>query len=326
MMIRLSDTTSCTFDCQPWGGSLPRSAAAALLVPNRPAARLCHARHTNGVTNAEPACGRPRLASSDLAPYREYRMITFSLQSGSNGNSIYVEAGDIRLLFDAGISGTQASMRMAKRGREIRDCQAVIISHDHADHVRCAGIFHRKFGLPIYLTDRTYRASRGLLGTVSDVRRFVAGESITFGDVEVQTIPTPHDGVEPVCFVVAHRGRKLGILTDLGHPFRGLDEALGEMHAAYLESNYDREMLINGSYPEELKQRIMGSHGHLSNDESAELAERHVNGRLEWLALAHLSAENNEPALALAAHRSRVGKLLPLYHASRYEVSEVFEL
>ena len=90
-------------------------------------------------------------------------MITFSLQSGSNGNSIYVEAGDVKLLFDAGISGLQAQTRLAEKGRDIRDCHAVIISHDHADHVRCAGIFQRKFGLPIYLTERTHQAARGMI-------------------------------------------------------------------------------------------------------------------------------------------------------------------
>ena len=253
-------------------------------------------------------------------------MKTFSLQSGSNGNSIYVEAGDVKLLFDAGISGLQAQTRLAEKGRDIRDCHAVIISHDHADHVRCAGIFQRKFGLPIYLTERTYQAARGMIGLVSDVRRFTAGERIEIGDAVVQTIRTPHDGVDPVCFVVAHNGKKLAVLTDLGHPFPALAEALQEVDAAYLESNYDREMLISGSYPEVLKQRIMGAGGHLSNDEAADLARRHLHGRCQWLALAHLSEENNRPEIALATHRRCLGKLLPLHHASRYEPGDVLEV
>jgi phosphoribosyl 1,2-cyclic phosphodiesterase len=253
-------------------------------------------------------------------------MITFSLQSGSNGNSIYVEAGNTRLLFDAGISGIRAKTRLEARGRNIRDCNAVIISHNHADHVSCAGVFHRKFGLPLYLTEKTHRASRGLMGVVSNARHFVAGERFVVGDVAVQTIPTPHDGVDPVCFVVMHGGKSLGILTDLGHPFKALDDAMGEVDAAFLESNYDHDMLVQGSYPEPLKQRIMGSAGHLSNDESAALAKRHLNGRLRWLAIAHLSAENNEPEIALATHRARLGRLLPIYHASRHEPSEVLEV
>ncbi len=143
-------------------------------------------------------------------------MITFSLQSGSNGNSIYVEAGDARLLFDAGISGRQAEMRLASKGRNIRDCDAVIISHDHSDHTRCAGIYHRKFGLPIYITRGAHRRIRRYMGTVSDIRSFAGGDRLRFGDVTVQTIPTPHDGMDPVCFVVARGDKKLGIFTDVG--------------------------------------------------------------------------------------------------------------
>jgi phosphoribosyl 1,2-cyclic phosphodiesterase len=266
------------------------------------------------------------LAAPASPPYIGSGVLTFSLQSGSNGNSIYVEAGGTRLLFDAGISGLQAETRLAAKGRRIRDCHALFISHDHADHVRCAGIFQRKYGLPVYLTERTHRAARGLIGRASDVRYFSAGQQIDIGSVAVQTIPTPHDGVDPVCFVVAHDGRKLAILTDLGTPFAALFEALEEADAAYLESNYDHEMLVTGSYPEALKQRIMGSGGHLSNDESAELACRCTRGRWKWLALAHLSEENNRPELALAAHRRRLGRFFPLHHASRYEPGELLEV
>ncbi len=253
-------------------------------------------------------------------------MLTFSLQSGSNGNSIYVEAGNVRLLFDAGISGRQAEMRLASKGRDIRDCDAVIISHDHSDHTRCAGIFQRKFGLPIYITREAYRRIRHYMGTVSDVRTFEGGDELRFGDVTVQTIPTPHDGMDPVCFVVAHGNKKLGIFTDLGHPFAGLKAALADVDAAYLESNYDPHMLRTGSYPEVLKRRIAGSTGHLSNDEAAELTSSCANGRLKWVAAAHLSQENNQPDIALEAHRRHIGNAFPVHITSRYEVSDVFEV
>ncbi len=119
-------------------------------------------------------------------------MRTFSLQSGSNGNSIYVEVGDKRLLFDAGISGKQAELRMQEHGREIRDCDAVILSHDHSDHTRCAGIFQRKFGLPICVTKSTFRRIQPYAGKVHDIRYFSPGDTIVFDDVRVRTIPTPH--------------------------------------------------------------------------------------------------------------------------------------
>ncbi|HOW17652.1 MAG TPA: MBL fold metallo-hydrolase, partial [Phycisphaerae bacterium] len=166
------------------------------------------------------------------------RMLTFSLQSGSNGNCIYVEVGDVRLLFDAGISGRQAEWRMARYGRDIRDVTGVILSHNHVDHARSAGIFQRKFATP-----PTWRAACGLTGTVQEVRYFQAGGRIEFGDVVVHTIRTPHDAVDGCAFIVEHEGKRLGILTDLGHPFAALRKLFGELDAAYLESNFDPEML-----------------------------------------------------------------------------------
>ena len=133
-------------------------------------------------------------------------MISFSLQSGSNGNSIYVETSDARLLFDAGISGRQAKLRMAQNGRDIKKVQALIISHDHNDHVRCAGIYHRKFQLPVYVTRRTLGAAANL-GPISQVHHFKAGEMLCFGRTKVHTLPTPHDGVDGVAFVI-EKGRK----------------------------------------------------------------------------------------------------------------------
>lgn len=253
-------------------------------------------------------------------------MIAFSLQSGSNGNSIYVEAGDARLLFDAGISGLQAQQRMASKQRDIRECDALIISHDHTDHTRCAGVYQRKFRIPIYVTRRAYQAVRWYWGEVWDVRPFVAGKPIEIGGVTVHTIPTPHDGIDSVCFVIEHSGKKLGIFTDLGHPFTALGAALAEVDAAYLESNYDPEMLRNGPYPEVLKRRISGANGHLSNEEAADMVRRCVGGRLQWLSIAHLSQHNNRPDIALDAHRSLLGRSLPLYVAGRDGVGDTLEV
>ncbi|MBN1492304.1 MAG: MBL fold metallo-hydrolase [Phycisphaerae bacterium] len=253
-------------------------------------------------------------------------MLTFSLQSGSNGNCIYVEAGDVRLLFDAGISGRQAEQRMAVHGRGIRDVTALILSHEHADHVRCAGIFQRKFGLPIYATTPTWRAvlrQPVSIGVVDDVRHFEGGGRIEFGDVIVHSVRTPHDAVDGCGFIVEHEGRRLGILTDLGHPFGSLCRLMGELDAAYLESNYDPERLAAGPYPPQLQARIRGNRGHLSNDEAGHLVRPHTTGRLRWVALAHLSEQNNDPGLALETHRQHVGRDFPVHVASRYGVSEI---
>ena len=152
-------------------------------------------------------------------------MQVISLQSGSNGNCIYVEAEGARLLFDAGISGLQVKRRLAFHGRDVTRVDAVVISHDHADHCRSMGILHRKFGLPIHVTAKTHKAAvRYGLGEIADVRHFRRGATLWFGKVAVETIPTPHDGVDGVVFVVDDGHRRLGILTDLEHVFSGLED------------------------------------------------------------------------------------------------------
>ncbi len=254
-------------------------------------------------------------------------MLTCALQSGSNGNAIYVEAAGVGLLFDAGLSARRVQERLARKGRAAHGVQALILSHAHADHTRGAGVCHRLFGWPVYATPGTYAAIRRQFGPVrgDGVRWFAPGQTLAFGAVRVHTLPTPHDARESVAFIVEAEGRRLGIFTDLGHPFGALARALCEVHAAYLESNYDPHLLDTGPYPPELKARIRGQAGHLSNDEAAALLHR-CCPRPSWIALAHLSAENNTPELALAAARQRVGASYPLHVTSRYEVSELWSI
>lgn len=249
-------------------------------------------------------------------------MLTFSLQSGSNGNAIYVEAGDTRLLFDAGISGKQVRGRLRLRDRSADDLDAVILSHDHSDHVRCAGVLHRMFKAPLYLTKPTHEAIYINLGKLREVRYFHSGDTVCIKDVKIHTIRTPHDAADGVGFVVEHDGKRLGILTDLGHPFAVLRDVIAELDAVYLESNYDPHMLETGPYPPHLQARISGAAGHLSNGESAELI-RAAGCRLQWAALSHLSHQNNEPQLALEAHYQTVGRMFPFVVASRYEVGDL---
>ena len=250
-------------------------------------------------------------------------MFCIALQSGSNGNCIYVESGDTRLLFDAGISGSRAEERLAEFGRDIRSVDALIISHDHADHVRCAGIFQRKFHLPVYVTEATFDAAlrRCDLGTLTDVRHFRPGDTLSFDGVAVETVPTPHDGADGAAFVVSNARRRLGILTDLGHVFDGLGPVLASLDAVLLESNYDPEMLEVGPYPHTVKQRIRGPGGHLSNVEAAELLLHAASPRLRWACLSHLSETNNSPDLALATHRTILAGGPTLYAASRRQAT-----
>ncbi len=254
-------------------------------------------------------------------------MKVISLQSGSNGNCVFVEADGVKLLFDAGISGVQVQDRLAIHGRAAEVIDAVLISHDHIDHSRSMGILHRKFGLPIYATAKTYGAAkRYAVEEIEDIRLFAAGETIQFGKVVVETIPTPHDAEDGVVFVVDDGEHRLGILTDLGHVFDGLGDENASLDAVLLESNYDPDMLANGSYPEWLKERIAGPAGHISNVEAAELLLESASKRMKWACLGHLSQDNNTPKLALETHRMILGDRLPLFVATRYEVSGVMEI
>ncbi len=261
-------------------------------------------------------------------------MKVISLQSGSNGNSFYVEADDIGLLFDAGISGKQAALRLAAHGRDITRCQGLFISHDHSDHTRCMGVFHRKFDVPLYITRKTLRAATRdrHVGPLLDVRFFVPGDTQTFSTagnqlVRVHTVATPHDSAEGVAFVIEHDDKRVGILTDLGHVFPALRELLLSLDAVVIESNYDPQMLEHGPYPEPLKRRIKGRGGHISNDECADLIQRvSMFRRLKWACLCHLSEQNNQPQIAMETFRRVVGTSVQLHVASRYDVSEVMEV
>jgi phosphoribosyl 1,2-cyclic phosphodiesterase len=250
-------------------------------------------------------------------------MNLLSLQSGSNGNSIYVEAGDVRLLFDAGISGKQAAARLAAADRDIARVDALIVSHDHADHVRCAGIYQRKFGMPLYITETTLRAAQSSCdpGALREVGHFRAGDTMRFGRVKVETIRTPHDGADGVAFIVDDGTSRLGIFTDLGHVYDELKGALSSVDAVLIESNYDPDMLRNGPYPRYLKNRIAGPKGHISNIESAELIAGY-GARLRWACLGHLSEQNNTPELTLGTHRA-VNNGMCYHVAGRYGAGDM---
>ncbi|MEW6365541.1 MAG: MBL fold metallo-hydrolase [Acidobacteriota bacterium] len=248
-------------------------------------------------------------------------MVAIALQSGSSGNCIYVEAAGTRLLVDAGISGRQAEQRLSMHGRSIHDVDALLITHDHADHASRLGVFQRKFGLPVFLTRATLHAAseRCALGQVDRVQFFRAGQALQFGSVRVETVPTPHDGADGVACVIEACGKRLGILTDLGHVFYELPGVVSSLDAVFIESNYDPEMLERGSYPDWLKRRIVGPRGHISNIEAAELLRSSAGRRMKWACLSHLSGENNEPSVAMDEHRSVLGSPFPIYVASRYE-------
>jgi phosphoribosyl 1,2-cyclic phosphodiesterase len=249
-------------------------------------------------------------------------MEVITLQSGSSGNCVFVRSGDTRVLFDAGISGSKAASRLADFGCDIRECHALVLSHEHCDHISGAGVFHRKFGLPVYATLRTWNATRSKpsTGCIGSPNHFVSGKPFQIGSLRIEPLPTPHDAIDGVCFVIedTHSGLRFGLFTDLGHVFPALRKTIGTLDAVLLESNYDDTLLRQGPYPQRLKDRISGKRGHISNDDAAGLLELGDADRLQWACLGHLSAENNSPEVALATHRERNGNRFPLYCADRH--------
>jgi len=252
-------------------------------------------------------------------------MIVIPLQSGSNGNSYYVESHQTAVLIDAGISVNKAQQRLAEYNRDFRRLKGLLITHEHGDHTRCLGSFHRKLDLPIYITRPTLLAAQRYrsLGKLNRVRVFASGSTLCIGSLTIQTLATPHDGVDGVVYIVDDGIRRVGIMTDLGHPFAELKNSLPTLDGIVIESNYDEQMLAEGPYPYHLKQRISGSGGHISNREAATLLKENTNGRLQWACLCHLSDKNNDPQLALQTHHEILGTTLPISVAWRDRVGQL---
>lgn len=251
-------------------------------------------------------------------------MRVIPLQSGSAGNCCYVEANGVQLLFDFGISATKAQKRLDALGIGVRSIDAILISHEHSDHVSGACHASRRFGLPVHITEATMQAAGEKCAEIPHARLFAANATITisnvFGSLSVETIRTPHDAVEGSIFVVDDGKSRLGICTDFGHVFPRLTEIVASLDAVVMESNFDERMLADGPYPSFLKKRIAGGAGHISNIAAAMLLQEHGK-RLQWAYLAHLSANNNTPELVMSTHRAIVRQDLPLHLADRYETS-----
>lgn len=219
------------------------------------------------------------------------------LASGSRGNSTLIEVDGCRLLIDAGLSGIETSRRLATIGLTADDLHAILVTHEHHDHVGGIGPLARRHNLPVYI-DRQTHAALPKLGKIADLQLFTAGEAFFLHNLLISTFSTTHDAVNPVGFTIQSDEGKIGFATDLGMPTRLVANQLQECRILVLEANHDEQMLQDGSYPWELKQRIRSRHGHLSNNQSCLLLEEICWSGLEALFLAHLSEENNCPDLA----------------------------
>lgn len=233
-----------------------------------------------------------------------------SLASGSSGNSYYVQSPEGAVLIDAGLSGKKVIDNINAAGGNPALVQGIIVTHDHDDHVRSAGILQRRHGWKLWMTRGSREAAGANLGDVQ-VEVIDPDGGLLAAGLKFSFIPTPHDGAEPVVVTVERNGRRCGIYTDLGHVFPGLADHLGGLDFVFLESNYDPGMLAgNRRYPPSLKARIRGRHGHLSNGETADLLYGLPGNRLRRIVLAHLSKENNTPDTAKNSLMQRCGERL----------------
>ena len=229
------------------------------------------------------------------------------LASGSKGNSILVESGKTRLLIDAGLSARELRKRLDSVGVDAGSLDALLITHEHGDHVRGLGPLVRQLDLPVYLQTDLARKLPDV-GKPECVQEFVDGEEFTIKDLTIRPFAITHDCLAPVGFTLDGELGKVGVATDLGIVTRLVTECLQDCRALVLETNHDEELLRDGPYPWKLKQRVRSNHGHLSNNAAGNLLQSLLWNGLETVFLGHLSETNNRPDLAVEVVREVLEK------------------
>ena len=232
------------------------------------------------------------------------------LGSGSAGNCAFLETDQSRILIDAGFSLRQIRQRLAVIGKTPENLDGIIITHEHSDHVQAVALLCSKLKIPIYCNRATKEAIEYQTKSSIGCRLFTTGAAFEIGDVQVETFTIPHDAQDPVGFLLRTSVANVGVLTDLGHAPRLVLERVRSANVLLLESNHDVRMLQDcPRRPWSLKQRILGRHGHLSNEAAADLAQEVMNQDLRHLYLGHLSRECNQPALALKVMQERLSMI-----------------
>ena len=244
---------------------------------------------------AESAAAQDRGHDTMASPLA--RSLRFaSLGSGSKGNATLVSDGETHVLVDCGFGLRETERRLARFGLHPRQLSAVLVTHEHGDHIGGVGVLARRHGLPVYLSAGTWLSGR--LGDVPQHRLIVPQVRFAIDGLEIDPVTVPHDAREPVQFCFRAYDRQLGVLTDLGHPSAHVIEAFSGCDALILECNHDPRMLAEGPYPPHLKRRVGGDWGHLANAQAHQLLRRVGLDRLQRIVCSHLSEQNNRPELA----------------------------
>jgi phosphoribosyl 1,2-cyclic phosphodiesterase len=260
------------------------------------------------------------------------------LASGSRGNSAVVQTARTKILVDAGISCRETFKRLRSLGEDPHALSAIVITHEHSDHVYGLATLAKKLKVPVFMTGATraawaksVRDASGERCNFSRLEVFAAGKGFQIGDIAVSPFTIPHDAADPVGFTFRAEGVKIGIATDLGYLPMSVRDHLRGCDVLVVESNHDLEQLRNGPYPWSVKQRVMSRVGHLSNDALADFFRSDYDGRAAYIVLAHLSEQNNIPEIARGAAEAALGKRQTLFRnkvmlASQTDAMEPIQL
>lgn len=225
-------------------------------------------------------------------------MRVINLSSGSDGNLTYIESENARILVDDGLSCKETQSRLNLIGVDGKSLDAIVVTHEHVDHVKGINVFSQKFDVPVYAHEDVWKNLYDKLDKIPDQNKKIFNEAFAIKDLIINPIELPHD-VKCFGYKIENGDRKIGILTDLGHTDEKIFEGVKGCQLVYLEANHDINMLKNcEKYPLSLKMRIAGKNGHLSNDASENFAEKLIATGTKQIVLAHLSKENNTPQLA----------------------------
>ncbi|CAH0990481.1 Putative metallo-hydrolase YycJ [Sinobacterium norvegicum] len=243
------------------------------------------------------------------------------LGSGSRGNATIIRCGQTTLLVDNGFSGKELERRLASIGCGVEHLDAILVTHEHSDHIGGVGVVSRRFQLPVWMTQGTAGSSR--LGAVNELNIIDQSADFSIGDINVLAVPVMHDAREPCQFIFSHGQIRLGMLTDLGCVDDAVFSAYQRCTSLILEANYDEQLLARGPYPAMLKQRVGGRYGHLSNRQTADFLSLHHSqspGVLKMLVMAHISEKNNTTECVKAALEPVVADAVTQYYAQQEHV------
>jgi len=229
----------------------------------------------------------------------DYNLSLCVLSSGSKGNAIYISSGPTSILIDAGLSGIEIERRLSSRNIPPESLDAIVVSHEHADHIQGVGVLSRRFNLPVFISKKTEHGA-GQIGSVKIFNHFECGSPFQIKDLTVHPFSVSHDAEDPAGFTISQNGIKIGVATDLGHSTAMVKEHLKACSLLVLEANHDVDMLIDGPYPWPIKQRIRSRTGHLSNESTKKLLTEILCDELKHIVLSHLSEVNNTPQKALS--------------------------